>query len=139
MSKLIPPVYKFVIDRARCESLNHSHLLFQGRVIEPLVDFHKDEVRALGRELGLPADIVQRHPFPGPGLAIRIICGDEPYQGSDFAETNIILGQIVDFVTAIKKVSRLRIRIVCINLEGFSAWSSYGRPKVCSRESTQYA
>ena len=40
----------------------------------------------------------------GPGLAIRIICGDEPYQGSDFAETNIILGQIVDFVTAIKKV-----------------------------------
>ena len=41
----------------------------------------------------------------GPGLAIRIICGDEPYQGSDFAETNIILGQIVDFVTAVKKVS----------------------------------
>ncbi|PFX27813.1 GMPS gene product [Stylophora pistillata] len=75
----------------------------QGRVIEPLVDFHKDEVRALGRELGVPSDIVQRHPFPGPGLAIRIICGDEPYQGSDFAETNIILGQIVDFVTAIKK------------------------------------
>lgn len=43
----------------------------------------------------------------GPGLAIRIICGDEPYQGSDFAETNIILGQIVDFVTAVKKVSYL--------------------------------
>lgn len=43
----------------------------------------------------------------GPGLAIRIICGDEPYQGSDFAETNIILGQIVDFVTAIKKVRHL--------------------------------
>jgi len=41
----------------------------------------------------------------GPGLAIRILCGDVPYQGSDFAETNIILGQIVDFVTAVKKVS----------------------------------
>ncbi|XP_022787009.1 GMP synthase [glutamine-hydrolyzing]-like [Stylophora pistillata] len=83
----------------------------QGRVIEPLVDFHKDEVRALGRELGVPSDIVQRHPFPGPGLAIRIICGDEPYQGSDFAETNIILGQIVDFVTAIKKPHSLFSRV----------------------------
>jgi len=40
----------------------------------------------------------------GPGLAIRILCGDEPYQGNDYAETNIILGQIVDFVTAVKKV-----------------------------------
>ena len=47
----------------------------------------------------------------GPGLAIRIICGDEPYQGSDFAETNIVLGQIVDFVTAIKKVSIEKIKL----------------------------
>lgn len=83
----------------------------KGRVIEPLSDFHKDEVRALGRDLGLPDDIVQRHPFPGPGLAIRIICGDEPYQGSDFAETNIVLGQIVDFVTAIKKPHSLFSRV----------------------------
>ncbi|MBW6432589.1 glutamine-hydrolyzing GMP synthase [Actinoplanes hulinensis] len=45
----------------------------QFALIEPLRTLFKDEVRAIGKELGLPDEIVQRHPFPGPGLAIRII------------------------------------------------------------------
>jgi GMP synthase (glutamine-hydrolysing) len=43
------------------------------RLLEPLKHLFKDEVKVLGKELGLPDDIIYRHPFPGPGLAVRIV------------------------------------------------------------------
>ncbi|HEV2200025.1 MAG TPA: glutamine-hydrolyzing GMP synthase [Bryobacteraceae bacterium] len=51
-------------------------LIDAGRLLEPLSSFYKDEVRAIGRELAIPAELLARHPFPGPGLAIRCLCSE---------------------------------------------------------------
>jgi GMP synthase (glutamine-hydrolysing) len=60
----------------------------KGLIIEPNRDWHKDEVRKVGRMLGLPEELVMRHPFPGPGLAIRVICAEQPYLTENYYETN---------------------------------------------------
>ena len=51
-------------------------LIESGRIIEPLSSFYKDEVREIGAELGIPDEFLHRHPFPGPGLAIRCLCAE---------------------------------------------------------------
>jgi len=65
------------------------------KLIEPLKHLFKDEVRLLGKELGLPDDIIYRHPFPGPGLAVRIIGEVTPRRLSILRQAdNIVLEEI---------------------------------------------
>ena len=69
----------------------------QWMILEPLKDYHKDEVRHLWESLWLPHDLVWRQPFPGPGLWIRILCTEKAYIDERFGETNILLGKITNF------------------------------------------
>ena len=61
-------------------------LMEQGLIVEPLADFYKDEVREIGREMGLAPALLDRHPFPGPGLAIRCLCSAEEHAVSRIPE-----------------------------------------------------
>lgn len=63
------------------------------RLVEPLRELFKDEVRVLGKELGLPDDIVGRHPFPGPGLAIRVLGAVTPQRCMMLREADAIVEQ----------------------------------------------
>ena len=69
-------------------------------LIEPLDHFFKDEVRALGTALGLPDHIVQRQPFPGPGLAIRIIGDVTPEKLGMLKEADAIVREEIDAYNA---------------------------------------
>jgi len=92
----------------------------KGKVIEPLSGYHKDEVRVLGRELGLPEEIVQRQPFPGPGLAIRILCADKPYITEDFDE---IIQRLSEFSNS--KISVTLLPIQTVGVQGDERSYSY--------------
>ena len=78
---LYPDVIESVSTKGPSDTIKSHHnrvpevlkLIKSGRVIEPLKELFKDEVRELGKILGMPDELIQRHPFPGPGLAIRII------------------------------------------------------------------
>jgi len=81
-----------------------QQLIKQGKVIEPLSHLYKDEVRELGRVLGLPDSILRRHPFPGPGLAVRILCNDKEAEDVTGAERKVRAILEDSFVLPIKSV-----------------------------------
>ena len=78
-------------------------LIAKGLIIEPLKDLYKDEVRSIGKKLGLEDDLVMRHPFPGPGLSINVLCSDGTQSASDKE----------DMVKAQKELDEISLDMFC--------------------------
>ena len=83
-----------------------------GLLLEPIDDLFKDEVRELGHQLGLPDDLVQRQPFPGPGLAIRIIASEKSDENLKPEPAEAEIQKFIDDQDLTIKVHLLPIRSV---------------------------
>ncbi|MDP3970678.1 MAG: glutamine-hydrolyzing GMP synthase [bacterium] len=72
-----------------------QEMINQGKVIEPLKDLYKDEVREIGKRFKIAPSLLNRHPFPGPGLAIRTLCSDGDNEIEDRDAINAKLAEII--------------------------------------------
>ena len=96
------------------------------QLIEPLSELYKDEVRILGKKLNLPKGLLQRHPFPGPGLSIRTLCGDGKNKVKNKYNLDKKLRKFVD-----SKINITSLPIKSVGVQGDNR--TYRHPVLLSR------
>ena len=113
-------------------SKSFKELEEKGGLLEPLKEFYKDEVRALAKELDIPKPLVKKHPFPGPGLAIRNICSRKKSvlkknsKISDIlAETKLVGAIAPIYSVGVKGDARSYEKLVV--LQGETTWKEISR------------
>lgn len=84
---LAPDIAESGIGRGLIKTHHNVKLGFNNE-LTPLQYFHKDQVRAAARLLGLPESIASREPFPGPGLLVRTVCADRPFMDEQYDSTS---------------------------------------------------
>jgi len=89
-------------------------LIDEGKVIEPIAQLYKDEVRMVGEKLGLNSEMVWRHPFPGPGLAVRCLCSE----GEDYPDNLDTLEDRIHKVVSIDGFTASVLPIKSVGVQG---------------------
>lgn len=106
-------------------------LMKMGGLVEPLAGLYKDEVREIAKKLKLPAGLINRHPFPGPGLAIRILCAS----GKEKIKNLSALNRKVNKITG----SRLKSTVLPLKSVGVQGDNrTYSHPVLITGQASWY-
>ncbi len=111
-------------------------LIAKGLIIEPIRDLYKDEVRAIGKKLGLSDELVMRHPFPGPGLSINVLCTEGKQSEKDLSELELAKTEIAAMNFGLDKLAVADVLPVrSVGVQG--DFRTYRFPAALSFEETQ--
>lgn len=110
-------------------------LIAKGLIIEPLKDLYKDEVRKIGSKLGLNDKLVMRHPFPGPGLSINVLCSGGKTSEKDKEEYAMALNEIKNISISLPVVEKTVLPVRSVGVQG--DFRTYRFPAVLSFRETE--